>query len=721
MDKVLILIKKISCIVFFLIVHSGFTQEVQWAVRVISYSSELSPKEYAADQILGKPDVLPAGGDNPNAWMPADPTKEEFIKVGFDLPQKIQQVAIAESFNPTAIYQLYAYDAQDNEYLMNTFTPRSINLNGRLLNVFFDQTSYEVHAIKLVLRGIMVPGYNGIDAIGITDSKIPISVSVEVVPNISEDIQIDKLDKNVNSEYKETRPIVSPDGQVLYFSRRNHPENVGGIDDPEDIWFSEFDHAINEWMEAQNIGRPLNNPGANFISSISPDGNAMTVILGNQYQKNERMKPGVSISTKSSKGWSKPVPLDMVNPFIENNDGDYFLAQNRKTLIFSVERFDSFGGKDLYVSFQMTDGRWSEPLNLGKDINTTNVENGPFLAADDETLYFSSNGYSGYGAADIYLSRRLDDTWQRWTRPENLGNKINSDEEDIFFNIPPSGQYAYFTKGNTEYDADIYRVELPLFYQPSPVVTLFGKIYNSETLEPVKARIQYAMLPEQTSLGYTISDSITGEYKMVLPAGSKFKYRVDIEEYLLLEDTIDLGPLNNYQEINKDLYIDPDMIRMALSVFVRQSSKMKDAETIGKSDDEPFKSMEDAIEINDGVLSVRIQFDFDSYRIKENSFSDLNRILNLLKNTPVDIIIAGHTCDIGNDSYNLILSESRARAVYEYLIKEGVDPEKMAIRGYGETRPLSPNTEQGGREKNRRVEFIRKDQFIRYDAKYEAY
>ena len=92
----------------------------------------------------------------------------------------------------------------------------------------------------------------------------------------------------------------------------------------------------------------------------------------------------------------------------------------------------------MYVSFQMTDGRWSEPLNLGKDINTKNVENGPFLAADDETLYFSSNGYSGYGAADIYLSRRLDDTWQRWTRPENLGNKINSDEEDIFFNIPPS-------------------------------------------------------------------------------------------------------------------------------------------------------------------------------------------------------------------------------------------------------------------------------------------
>jgi outer membrane protein OmpA-like peptidoglycan-associated protein len=717
-------IKHITTIVFFWFANLAFAQDVQWTSRVISFSSQLSPKEFSVKQVIGRPDVLPAGGDNPNAWLPSSPNAEEYIKVGFDRPQKIQQIAIAESFNPSAIFQLFAYDGQNNEYLINTFTPRPINLKGRLLNVFIDQTPYEVHAIKLVLRGISVPGYNGIDAIGITDSKIPISVSVGVAADLSDHLMIQKLDKTINSEYKEMRPLVSPDGYTLYFSRKNHPENTGGTADPEDIWYSEFDYEINEWEEAKNIGPPLNNTQANFISSISPDGNTMTVILGNIYQKNVKMKPGVSISTKSSEGWSKPVPLDIINPFIENNDGDYFLAQNRKTLIIAVERFDTFGGKDLYVSFQMTSGKWTEPLNVGNDINSASNESAPFLAADNETLYFSSNGYSGFGGADIYISRRLDETWQNWTTPENLGNTINSLEEDIFFNIPPSGQYAYFSKGNTEYDADIYRVELPIFLQPSPVVTIFGKVFNAGTLEPVKASIKYELLPEQTDLGYTFSDSISGEYEIVLPVGSQYKFQVALKDFRILEDTIDLADLNQYQEIRKDLYLDPEKINAALSSVVLVSKnkepQYEDSSAFTVIKGEQYERVKNAIEINDGVLAVRVQFDFDSYRIRKNSYPDLDRIINLLKSTPVDFIIAGHTCDIGTESYNLILSKSRAKAVYEYLVGHGVDPDKMATTGYGEERPLESNDNPEGKERNRRVEFIRWDQFLRYDIKFEG-
>jgi OOP family OmpA-OmpF porin len=721
--KNFLVIKNWTSLIFFLVFNLTYSQEVQWASRVLSFSSELSPKEYSANQILGKPDVLPRGGDNPNAWFPSSPKTEEFIKVGFEKPQKIQQIAIAESYNPSAIFQVYAYDGQGHEYLINTFTPRPINLKGRLLNVFLDQAPFAVHSIKLVLRGISVPGYNGIDAIGISDSKIPISISVEVAPDISDNLIINKLDKTINSEYKEMRPLVSPDGYTLYFSRKNHPENVGGTNDPEDIWYSQFDYEIDEWAEAKNMGPPLNNNGANFISSISPDGNAMTVILGNLYQKNEKMKPGVSISTKSSEGWSKPVPLDIINPFIEKNDGDYFLAQNRKTLILSVERFDSYGGKDLYVSFQLENGKWAEPLNLGKNINTASDEIAPFLASDDRTLYFSSRGYSGFGGADIYISRRMDDTWQNWATPENLGNTINSNDEDIFFNIPPSGQYAYFSKGNTEYDADIYRIELPILLQPSPVVTIFGKIFNAETLQPLKAQVHYELLPEQSDLGYTVSDSISGEYEIVLPIGSKYRYHVNLEEYLILEDTINLAGLKNYQEIRKDLYLDPEKINAALSALALKT-KMKEKPSEDSSpyvvvEGEQVERVKDAIEINDGVLSVKVQFDFDSYRILKNSYPDLDRIINLLNSTPVNIILAGHTCDIGTESYNLILSKSRARAVYEYLVNHGVDPAKMEITGYGEERPLESNDTLDGKERNRRVEFIRRDQFLRYNIKFE--
>jgi outer membrane protein OmpA-like peptidoglycan-associated protein len=688
-------------------------QEVQWASRVISFSSELSSGEFAAREILGRPDVLPTGGDSPNAWMPANPNDESYVLVGFDKPHKIQQIAIAESFNPTAIYQILAYDTKDNEYLINTFTPRPVNLNGRMLNVFLDQTSYEVHAIKVILRGTAVPGYSGIDAIGIADSKVPVSVSVDVATGISEIITLEKLDNTVNSEYRETRPLVSPDGKILYFSRKNHPENVGGIADPEDIWYAEFDQLLKDWDEAKNIGSPLNNTGANYISSISPDGNSMTVILGNQYQKNEKMKPGVSISTRTSTGWSKPLPLDIVNPFIENNDGDYFLAQNRQILIFAVERFDSYGNKDIYISFQMADGRWTEPLNLGDDINTASNENAPFLASDNETLYFSSGGYSGFGGSDIFISRRLDESWQNWTTPENLGDQINSAEDDIFFNIPPSGQYAYFSRGNTAYDADIYRVQLPIFFQPSPVVTVFGRILDAGTSAPVRARIKYELLPEMADLGYTVSDSLTGEYEMVIPVGSLFRYTVDINGSSLLVDTIDLETMKNYQEINRDIYLDVDKTGRDIAVTTEKPSELADEQG------EKLEPVEDAVTISEGVLSIRVAFDFDSYRISQNSYPDLDRIVNLLKNTPTDIIIAGHTCDIGTDSYNMILSKSRARAVFEYLVRKGVDPEKLIVTGYGNERPVDSNQTLEGKKKNRRVEFIRRDQFIRYNYKYE--
>jgi OmpA-OmpF porin, OOP family len=174
------------------------------------------------------------------------------------------------------------------------------------------------------------------------------------------------------------------------------------------------------------------------------------------------------MTTRTSSGWKNPVRSDIINSFIENNDGDYFLAQNREMLIFAVERFDAFGNKDIYISFQMADGRWTEPLNLGNDINTAGNENAPFLASDNETLYFSSGGLQRFWRFGYFISRRLDESWQNWTTPENLGDQINSAEDDIFFNIPPSGQYAYFSRGNTAYDADIFRVQLPVFSSLHP-------------------------------------------------------------------------------------------------------------------------------------------------------------------------------------------------------------------------------------------------------------
>ena len=696
-----------------------YSQEVQWASKVIDFSSQLSPKEYSANQVLGKPNVLPESGDSPNAWLPANPNQEEYIKVGFEHPMKIQQIDIGESYNPSATYQLFAYDENDNEHLINTFDPKPVELKGRLLKVFIDQTTYPVAAIKLVVNGISVPGYSGIDAIGISDSKIPVEVKVDVAPNVSTAVKIEKLGDNVNSAYPEIRPLIAPDGKTLYFSRVNHPENTGGTEDKEDIWYSKLDEKTGEWEEAKNMGAPLNNAGENYISSITPDGKSVTILLGNRYQKNEEMKPGISVSTQKSDGsWSAPQPVDITNAFIEKNDGDYFLAQNRKIMIMAVERFDSYGGKDLYVSFQQADGTWTEPKNLGNDINTAHTEESPFLAADDETLYFSSKGYSGYGGADIYMSRRLDDTWQNWTEPENLGSSINSSEDDDFFNIPPSGKYAYFSKSNTELDADIVRVPLPIFFQPAPVIAMKGRVYNSETLKPIKARISYDLLPENTEVGYTVSDSLTGDYQIVLPVGSSYKYTVSIDGFLLKEDTLNLVSNRDYKEIEKDLFIDPVKMQQLQAMQALASQKGKATKNDNKEDEDyvtvdgqKYKKVKDAIEINEGVLSIKVLFNFDSDVIRKNSYPDLDKIVNLMNSTPVNVMLIGHTDSTGPTDYNQGLSERRAKSVYNYLTGKGVAADKLETLGFGETKPVATNATVEGRRKNRRVEFVRKDQF----------
>ncbi|MCK5367219.1 MAG: PD40 domain-containing protein, partial [Cyclobacteriaceae bacterium] len=481
------MLKKYLLIFIILIPFISNAQRVYWASEILDFSSELSQKEYSAKQVLSKPNAMPQGGDNPNAWMPAKPNKLEFISVAFDKAIRVEQIIIVESYNPSAVYEIYLYDKNGNEFLVHTFEPRPIDLKSRILRINIEKTKYQVEVMRILLDGRKVPGYTGIDAIGVSSSKKPIEITIEQPERLVEDIIVERLSNNVNSQYQETRPLIAPDGKTLYYSRANHPENIGGEKDENDIWYSELNSETNEWNKSKNIGKPLNNKGPNYISSITPDGNAMTVLLGNQYTKRDKMKPGVSVSTKISDGWSKPQPLDIINPLIETTDGNYFLANSRKVLIMAIDRFDAYGRKDLYISFLQRDNKWTEPLNLGNDINTVHTESSPYLAADNETLYFSSKGFSGYGGNDVYISRRLDDTWTNWTEPENLGPDINSVGDDVFFNIPPSGQLAYYSKSQEVGFSDIYKISMPIFYQPAPIISISGKVVDAGTNEPVNA------------------------------------------------------------------------------------------------------------------------------------------------------------------------------------------------------------------------------------------
>jgi len=670
-------------IILFAISLPNFAQEVQWASQVLEYSSQFGKRQYSVNQVVGKPNVLPNLGASPNAWAPRKKDKYEYVKVAFDRPTKIKQIAIAETHNPGGIHKIFAYDTKGNEHLLNTFTPSFIPIEGRLFRFFFDETDFKVTAVKVTIDGKLLAGHFGIDAIGISDSKEPITVEINVTDDINNDYIPIALGPSINSEYNELRPLITPQANTLFFSRQNHPENTGGTKDDEDIWFSLRDSISGDWLQAQNIGRPLNNKGPNFISSISTDGNAMLLLLGNAYYSKNRMTQGVSMSVKNEDGtWSKPKNLDIINDYNLSDKANYFLAGDMETIVMSVERKDSYGDRDLYVIFLQDDGTWSEPMNLGDQINSAAEESSPFLAADGKTMFFSSKGFSGYGNYDIYLSRRLDDTWQNWSEPENLGAGFNSREDDIFFNFTENDEYAYFTKGN-KYNTDIYKVKLPYYQKPEMlasmmggkyinpdiIISIKGKVFDSSTMNPIESSIEFIQINDDESKIELVSADTLNGYSIILPEGFKYQIIAKSAEYYNTVDTLDLSNITASVEIVKNLYLDP-------------------------------------IVKNQPIVLDNVYFDFDSDVIRPESFPELDRISEMLLDNPnLHMSIDGHTCSIGTDEYNLDLSNRRAGSIVEYFLAKGVLATNLEHHGYGESMPKASNETEEGREMNRRVEF----------------
>ena len=658
-------------------------QVVQWASKVLQFSTELTPAQYSAQQVLGKPNVLPAGGQNPSAWAPDKPNRKEFLKLGFDKPMSIRQIAVAESHNPSALYKVYVYDEAGKEYEAHTLNPMAVPMKGRMLTLFMEMTPYKVSAVKLEFDGAAVPDYFGIDAVAISDSGYPIIAFIPTPSLLASGIVTEALDKNVNSEYSEINPMLSPDGKVLYFSRRNHPDNMGGETDKEDIWYSELG-SDGKWQLAKNMGPQFNNSGPNFVSAIqavTPDGKSAVMVLGNKYEPKGnsgevvKLKAGVSISSNVGGEWTDPVAMNITNDYNYNEKANYFLTNNRKTMILSVERDDSHGDRDLYVSFMQDDSVWTEPLNLGDVINTASEESAPFLAADDKTLYFSSNGFSGYGGNDIYVSKRLDDTWTNWSEPENLGPEINSPREDLFFNIPANSEFAYYSRGVSETNLDIFRVKLPIMKSPEIWVTVKGKLLDAKTGEPIGAKIIYEKLPDGTVAGISQSDPKTGEYEIKLPAGHLYGIRAEAKDHISESQNLDL------RNITSETVIDSKNFNL-----------------------EPIQVA--PIEENIVITLNNIFFDFDQVTLKSESFSELNRIVDLMgKRESMQVEIAGHADATGDAQYNKGLSKRRAEAVKKYLVGKNIPEARVSVAFFGEDKPIESNATKEGRRKNRRVEF----------------
>ncbi|MBU3679234.1 MAG: OmpA family protein [Candidatus Kapabacteria bacterium] len=479
-------------------------------------------------------------------------------------------------------------------------------------------------------------------------------------------LRSETLGSGVNSAFDDLKPVISPDGKTLFFCRKDSPENIGG--GGEDIWVSEL-QSDGAWGEAYNIGGPLNNRGNNSVCSITPDGTSM--LLLDTYSDPSSKLRSVAISTRTSGGWSAPKPVVITGFDNQSKYAEFCISNDNEALIMAIQRSDSRGNRDLYVSLRSPDGTYATPMNLGSAINSAGQEATPFLASDNTSLYFATDGREGFGEFDVFVSRRLDSTWTNWSKPENLGPAINTDDWDLSYTIPADGKYAYFVSyTNTLGYGDIFRVRLPEKVRPRPVVLLSGRVRNKKTSSPIAADIVYFNLTTGTEVGRARSANGTGEYMITLPAGVDYGLRAEAPGYVAISQNLDLTQYTEYAEIRRDL----ELLELEKGVVVELKN---------------------------------IFFDRKLAVLKPESTAELQQLVTLMRTNPtMKIEVSGHTDAIGKDSDNQQLSADRARSVMEYVVQTGgVDPLRIIARGYGETKPLASNDTEEGRAQNRRVEF----------------
>ena len=457
-------------------------QDVLWASKIIQFSSQFGDKAYSAQQVLGPPNALPTYGKSMVAWAPDIKSSQASITVEFDRSIRVQQIAIGENLLAGSIEKVYLYDQFGKEHLVyNNSNPQpKIPDVADIFNIYIPLTPYSSNRLRLDINFSNFRNIPQIDCIGISSQKNRIEARINTIDYGSFVPNPENLGSNVNSPYNDMLPIISPDGNTLYFARKYAPENMG-VEKKDDIYISQKLNA-NTWSKAQNIGSPLNTDEHNFVCAISPDGN--TMYLANRYDyRTEGQR--VAVSYRNDKGkWSKPSALNIVNMYNKSKYACYHLSIDEKVMVMAIERNDTYGDMDLYVSFRYADGNWSEPLNMGSDLNTAGAEASVFLAADGKTLYFSSNGHAGFGDLDMFMSKRLDNTWKHWSTPVNLGNRINTPGMDVYYTIPASGDYAYYSSERAGYGLnDIYRILLPQALRPDAVQINQAGLYANQAIQ----------------------------------------------------------------------------------------------------------------------------------------------------------------------------------------------------------------------------------------------
>lgn len=473
-----------------------------------------------------------------------------------------------------------------------------------------------------------------------------------------ETIKIVNAGPNINtSTGGEYAPTISADGKSLLFCGSDRSDNLGG----EDIYISK--------LSSKGWGRARLMQGVNTKSynespkSLSADGTTMTLF-----------QSGMLCSAQKTKnGWQTPVPLSE-NINIGTWQSDAMMTSDGKAMLFASRKQSPHEFKEsvnIYVSLLDENGEWGEPIDLGPTINTPFIDRSPVLHPDMKTLYFSSEGHGALGSLDVFVSTRLsEDSWTEWSEPVNLGKEINTIGADCWYKISTDGKSAYFSKTDMVGNQDIFWLTLPERLRPNPVATISGKLTDPHG-RPITTEIRWEDLETHEQVGQSKTDPEDGSFFIVLPEGKNYGYYIDDEIYFPVASNIDLRNKDELIEIENNIQV------ATITQMIEESIPM------------PLNNL---------------FFNTGEAELLPASITELQRVVDILKQRTLMVEIGGHTDNVGDDASNMELSQRRADSVKSYLIQHGIDETRIKTVGYGESKPVASNNTESGRSKNRRVE-----------------
>lgn len=475
-----------------------------------------------------------------------------------------------------------------------------------------------------------------------------------------------KFSSTINSNYDDYMPALDPKGSKLYFTS----QRLGGVkkeestekEGDEDIYFIE--KSGGKWSAPQLLPEPINSDSNEGAACFSADGQLMVYTACGR-------DGGIGscdlyISTLEGNDWKQPVNLGNVVNSAEW-DSQPTISYDGNRIIFTSTRPGGYGSEDIYMIERNNFGEWGPAMNLGALINTPFSDMSPFLSQDGKTLYFASVGHPGYGGHDLFKTVFENG---KWSTPLNLGKPLNTEGKDTYFTIGGSGEIGYFASDRQDKHLDLFEMAIPEEMRPKPTVVVEGIVTNSKTKAVVGAYVMVEDMNTGELIAVNKSNSATGKYLVVLPAGKTYSVSANKEGFFFHSERFDVPVTSSYQEIKKNIELKP-------------------------------------IEKGAKVVLNNIFFETGKAALTPQSRVELEKAVDLLKTNPTMIIeVGGHTDNVGDDAYNMKLSHDRAKSVREYLANAGIASERVQAKGYGESNPIATNETDDGRKSNRRTEFI---------------